>query len=189
MSELKKKKLGLNEEIIRVDSETLLDDLPIGAVLPPDKITMVIKPKKTPAPYGQLILLFVCAIISIGCDAFIFSSSLFGDIYGDFDNVFTTVVCFLCLVVHIIPEVVWGVILYKKFGRVANYAIYVTTEKLIACGKGAISECKVIRLEDLTDLTCKNGKVTLITPMDKLVIEVEDANALYADIKNLYDNL
>ena len=191
MSEFtKKKKLGSSDEIAYAKDNSRLDeDLPVGTIFPPSELVAVVKPKKMMGPYLEILALFLCAVISIGCDAFIFSSSLFGEIFAKVDNTFTTIVTLVCLLVHLVPELFWGLNLYRRFTRIANYTVIVTTDKIIACGRAHNTESRTIVLEDLTDVVVKKSTVTLTTTREKLKIGLNDPEAFKALVEELYENL
>lgn len=187
-----KTKIKTEEEkeiFLAEDTPRLDEDLPLAMIFPPTNLVAVVKPKKVKSPYIETALLFLCAIISIGADAFIFSSSLFGKIISDMNTVFTTIVAVMCMLCHIVPEVFWGISVYRKAVRVGNYRIVLTSDKIIACGKAKYTECTVIKLEDLLDIKTKGKTVSIIAVNGKLKVELEACNEFVELLQNTYNAL
>lgn len=185
-----KKSVEIKQEIFLADDNPRLDeDLPVATIVPPSRLIAVVKPKKVKAPYIETIILFLCAVISVGADAFIFSSSLFSQIIGDFDTAFITVVAVLCLIAQIVPCVFWGICVYKKAVRLSNYSLIVTNDKIIACGKANDTQCKTIILEDVVDVTKKGSTVKITTTGDKLSVDLDNPDEFIDLVKRLYEEL
>lgn len=189
MSEFKTKKQQEQEKEIYLVGDDLIEDLPLPVIAPPEQIVAIVKPKKLKSPYIETVLLFVCAIISIGADAFIFSSSLFSKIIADLNTGLTTFVSVLCIVVHIVPEVFWGINIYKKATRLGNYSVILTDDKIIACGKANSTECKVIKLEDLLNIYAKGSKVTIEYVNGKLKLDFINPQEFVELVQNQYNML
>lgn len=178
------------KEIFLADDNPLLDeDLPVATLFPPSKLVAIVKPKKVKSPYVELVLLFFCAIISIGADAFIFSSSLFSEIFGNVNTTFTTIVAITCIIVHIVPEVFWGFCIYRKAVRLGSYSVVLTNDKIIACGKSGYTECRTVKLEDLIDIKKSGNTVTVVGINDKIKLELNDPDTFVALVQSTYDSL
>lgn len=187
-----KNKLEQEKEIFLAEDNPRLDeDLPIATLFPPTKLIAVVKPKKVKSPYIETALLFLCAIISAGADAFIFSSSLFSKIINDLalNTTFTTVVAVVCLFVHIIPEIYWGICIYQKAVRVGNYTIILASDKIIACGRANYTQSKVIKLEDLLDIKTKGSQVTIVGINDKLKLRLNNPQEFVDLVQGAYNAL
>ncbi len=177
-------------EIFLADDNPLLDEeLPVATLFPPTKLVAIVKPKRVKSPYLELVLLFFCAIISIGADAFIFSSSLFSEIFGNVNTTFTTIVAVTCIIVHIVPEAFWGFCIYRKAVRLGNYCVVLTSDKIIACGKSGYTECRTVNLEDLIDIKKRRNTVTVVGVNDKITLELNDPDAFVALVQSTYDSL
>lgn len=183
------KKEQEQEIFLAEDNPRLDEELPIGTLFSPSKLVAIVKPKRVKSPYIETVLLFVCAILSIGADAFIFSTSLFSEIFGDVNTTFTTVVGIVCLLVHIVPEVFWGICIYKKSVRLSNYSVILSSDKIIACGKGNFSECRTIKLEDLLDIKQKRNTVTVIAINGRIKLELNSPNEFVALLQDTYNSL
>lgn len=183
------KKEQEREIFLAEDNPRLDEELPIGTLFSPSKLVAIIKPKRVKSPYIETVLLFLCAILSIGADAFIFSSSLFSEIFGDVNTTFTTVVGIVCLLVHIVPEVFWGICIYKKSVRLSNYSVILSSDKIIACGKGNFSECRTIKLEDLLDIKQKGNTVTVIAINARIKLELNSPNEFVELVQETYNSL
>lgn len=179
------------QEILLFSENARLDEnLPAAILCPPEKLVAVVKPKKVKSPYIETILLFVCAVLSIGADAFIFSTSLFSEIFENLNNnTITTLVALICLLVHIVPEIFWGICIYKKAVRVGNYTVILTSDRIMACGKANDTECKIIKLEDLQDVKQKGDKVTVIAVNQKLKLYLANPDAFIALVQQTYNAL
>ena len=185
-----KKKTEKEREIFLAEDHPMLDEeLPIATLFPPTKLIAIVKPKKVKSPYIETVLLFVCAVISVGADAFIFSSSLFTKIIADLNTTFTTVIAVACLIAHIVPEVFWGICIYRKAVRTGNFTVILTSDKIIACGKANYTESKVIRLADLIDVTKKRNTVTVTGINDKIKLELSEPDEFLSLVQNLYNSL
>ncbi len=185
-----KKKAEKEREIFLAEENPRLDeDLPIATLFPPTKLIAVVKPKRVKSPYIETVLLFLCAILSVGADAFIFSSSLFSRIIADLNTTFTTVIAVACLIAHIVPEVFWGICIYRKAVRTGNFTVILTSDKIIACGKANYTESKVIMLEDLLDVNKKGNRVTITAINDKLKLELNEADEFISLVQDLYNSL
>lgn len=171
------------------DNPRLDEDLPVSVLAAPSKLVAVVKPKKIKSPYVETILLFFCAALSVGADAFIFSTSLFTEIIGRIDTSLSTVVSVLCLAVHIVPEIFWGINIYKKFVRLSNFSVIVADDKLIFAGKNNFTECKTLRLEDLVDIKQTKSAVTLIHTGGKIKLSLVHPDEFVTLVQELYNNL
>lgn len=187
--ETKKKQQEQQEIFFATENPRLDEEIPISVIKPPIKLVAIVKPKKVKSPYIETVLLFLCAIISIGSDAFLFSSSLFGEIFGKVNNTFTTIVAVVCLLVHIVPEVFWGVKIYKKFIMVSNFTVILTEDSIIATGTSGNTECQIIKLMDLVDVKVRKNNVSVITPNTKLTISLQDPWLFVDTVKQVYNNL
>lgn len=176
------------EIFLSSENDKLAENLPAAILCPPEKLVAVIKPKKVKSPYLETILLFICTVLSIGADAFIFSTSLFTEIFEDLNNTtFTTIVALVCLIVHIVPEVFWGICIYKKAVRVGNYTVILTSARIMACGKADYTECRIIRLEDLQDVKQKGGQVTVLAVNQKMKINLKNPKAFIDLVQRTYN--
>lgn len=191
MSEFKTKVQQENEQEIFLlsDNPRLEDDLPVAIVTSVSKPVAIVKPKRLKSPYIETVLLFLCAIISIGADAFIFSSSLFSKIIADLHTVTTIIISIFCLIVHIVPEIYWGICIYKKAVRLGNYTIVLTNDKIIACGKANNTECTTIKLEDLVDIKQKDKKVLINAVNIKMKVELNNPERFVDLVQSLYNAL
>lgn len=185
-----KKQAENEKEIFLAEENPRLDeDLPIAAIFPPSELIAIVKPKKTKSPYIETFLLFLCAVITVGADAFIFSSSLFGSMIAKLDNTFVTITAVLCMIAQIVPCVFWGLCIYKKAIRLGNFSVILTNDKIIACGKANDALCKTIRLEDVVDVTKKGSSVKVVGINDKIVVNLNEPDAFIELIKRLYEEL
>ncbi len=178
------------QEIFLAEENPRLDEeLPIATIFPPSELVAIVKPKKMKSPYVETFLLFLCAIITVGSDAFIFSSSLFGNMIAKLNTTFITVIAVICMIAQLVPCVFWGLCVYKKSIRLGNYSVILTNDKIIACGKANDTECKSIRLEDIVDITQKGSTVKVVGINDKITVSLNKPDEFVDLVKRLYEEL
>ena len=191
MAEFKSKiKLFENKEIFLAKDDANLDEaLPIATITPGSGLVAIVKPKLARSLILETILLFICAVLSVGSDAFMFSSSIFTEIFGHMGDSKAIVVATLSLIVHIGPIIFWVIQLYRKYVRIDNYSVVVTDDKIITCGKGSYTEIKAILVSDLTDVKVAKNSATLVTDKTKIKIYLKNPEDFRDLIQEVYDNL
>ena len=191
MAEFKsKQKLLENKEIFLASEDENLDEsLPMATITPASELVAIVKPKLARNLILETILLFFCAIISVGTDAFMFSSSIFTEIFGKMGDGKTILIATVSLIVHLGPIIFWVVQLYKKFVRFDNFTVVVTSDKIITCGKGTYTEINSVMVADLTDVKVGKNSATLVTEKTKIKICLKNPDAFRDLIQNVYDNV
>lgn len=190
MAEFKsKKKLEEYKEIFLATEDSNLDEaLPVAAITPASELVAIVKPKLARNLILETIILFVCAVLSVGADAFMFSTSIFTDIFGPLGDSRTIIIATLSLIVHLAPIIFWVIQLYRKFVRFDNYSVIVTSDKIITCGKGNYTEINSILVTDLTDVKVGKNYAALVAQKTKIKIYLKNPEAFRDLIQSVYDN-
>ncbi len=190
MAEFKsKKKLEEYKEIFLATEDSNLDEaLPVAAITPASELVAIVKPKLARNLILETIILFVCAVLSVGADAFMFSTSIFTDIFGPLGDSRTIIIATVSLIVHLAPIIFWVIQLYKKFVRFDNYNVIVTSDKIITCGKGSYTEINSLLVTDLTDVKVGKNYATLVAQKTKIKIYLKNPEAFRDLIQSVYDN-
>ncbi|MBR2933575.1 MAG: hypothetical protein IKC33_04610, partial [Clostridia bacterium] len=162
--------------------------LPVAAITPASELVAIVKPKLARNLILETIILFVCAVLSVGADAFMFSTSIFTDIFGPLGDSRTIIIATVSLIVHLAPIIFWVIQLYKKFVRFDNYSVIVTSDKIITCGKGSYTEINSLLVTDLTDVKVGKNYATLVAQKTKIKIYLKNPEAFRDLIQSVYDN-